>query len=151
MKLVIQRVNRAEVKINDQVRGAIKKGYLILVGAQDSDGQDEVDHLAHKVAHLRIFEDENGKMNLNIKQVSGSILSVSQFTLLADTKKGNRPTFTGAGDPDHAKKIYESFNDALKKAGLKVETGVFGADMDVDLENHGPSTFILNYQKKENN
>lgn len=148
MKLVIQRVNHASVKIDGQVNGEIEKGFMILVGSEKNDNQATVDYLANKIAKLRVFEDENGKMNLNIHQVEGEILSVSQFTLLAELEHGNRPSFKAAGDPAEAKKMYEAFNLALENENLKVETGVFGADMQVDLENDGPTTFELNYQVK---
>ncbi|GAA3173541.1 D-aminoacyl-tRNA deacylase [Fructilactobacillus sanfranciscensis] len=148
MKLVIQRVNHASVKIDGQVNGEIENGFMILVGSEKNDNQATVDYLANKIAKLRVFEDENGKMNLNIHQVEGEILSVSQFTLLAELEHGNRPSFKAAGDPSEAKKMYEAFNLALENENLKVETGVFGADMQVDLENDGPATFELNYQVK---
>ncbi|MEN3244622.1 D-aminoacyl-tRNA deacylase [Fructilactobacillus sanfranciscensis] len=148
MKLVIQRVNHASVKIDGQVNGEIENGFMILVGSEKNDNQATVDYLANKIAKLRVFEDENGKMNLNIHQVEGEILSVSQFTLLAELEHGNRPSFKAAGDPAEAKKMYEAFNLALENENLKVETGVFGADMQVDLENDGPTTFELNYQVK---
>lgn len=146
MKLVIQRVNHASVKIDGHVNGAIEKGFMILVGAEENDNQATVNYLANKIAKLRVFEDENGKMNLNIHQIGGEILSVSQFTLLAELEHGNRPSFKAAGDPAEAKKMYEAFNLALEHEDLEVETGVFGADMQVDLENDGPATFELNYQ-----
>ena len=148
MKLVIQRVNHASVKIDGQVNGEIENGFMILVGSEKNDNQATVDYLANKIAKLRVFEDENGKMNLNIHQVKGEILSVSQFTLLAELEHGNRPSFKAAGDPAEAKKMYEAFNLGLANENLKVETGVFGADMQVDLENDGPATFELNYQVK---
>ena len=148
MKLVIQRVNHASVKIDGQANGEIENGFMILVGSEKNDNQATVDYLANKIAKLRVFEDENGKMNLNIHQVEGEILSVSQFTLLAELEHGNRPSFKAAGDPAEAKKMYEAFNLALENENLKVETGVFGADMQVDLENDGPATFELNYQVK---
>ncbi|ANZ58124.1 D-tyrosyl-tRNA(Tyr) deacylase [Fructilactobacillus lindneri] len=148
MKLVIQRVKHANVVIEKKEYSSINTGYMILVGSEEGDSQADVDYLAHKVANLRIFEDEQGKMNLNIKQVNGSILSVSQFTLLADMTHGNRPTFKKAGDPVTAKKMYEAFNQALLAEGLAVKTGVFGADMDINLENHGPATFELNHREQ---
>lgn len=148
MKLVIQRVNHASVKIDGKINGAIEKGFMILVGAEQGDNQTTVAYLASKIAKLRVFEDEHGKMNLNIHQVSGKILSISQFTLLAELEHGNRPSFKAAGDPDEAKKMYTAFNVALENEDLEVQTGVFGADMQVDLENDGPATFELNYQVK---
>ncbi|WP_395318568.1 D-aminoacyl-tRNA deacylase [Fructilactobacillus frigidiflavus] len=148
MKLVIQRVNHASVKIDGKVNGAIEKGFMILVGAEKGDNQATVAYLANKIAKLRVFEDENGKMNLNIHQINGKILSVSQFTLLAELEHGNRPSFKAAGDPSEAQKMYEAFNSALANEDLEVQTGIFGADMQVELENDGPATFELNYQVK---
>lgn len=148
MKLVIQRVNHASVKIDGKVNGSIEKGFMILVGAEKGDNQETVAYLANKIAKLRVFEDENGKMNLNIHQINGKILSVSQFTLLAELEHGNRPSFKAAGDPSEAQKMYEAFNSALANEDLEVQTGIFGADMQVELENDGPATFELNYQVK---
>jgi D-tyrosyl-tRNA(Tyr) deacylase len=116
---------------------------VLLVGVADSDGDDEIAYLAHKIDKLRIFEDDADKLNLDIHAVHGAILSISQFTLYADTKKGNRPSFTKAGAPDHANQIYERFNDRLREAGLDVQTGIFGADMQVELQNDGPVTIIF--------
>lgn len=148
MRIVIQRVKHAQVSINGKIHGKIPTGFMILVGVEDSDSDKEIQYLVHKVTHLRIFADENGKMNYNLAKVNGQILSISQFTLYADTAKGNRPSFIHAGKPAHAKKIYLAFNDALRKAGFHVETGVFGADMQVELLNDGPSTFILDTDHK---
>lgn len=143
MRIVLQRVTSAQVAIDDQVVGKIKQGYLLLFGASDSDGEDEIDYYVHKISKLRVFSDDAGKMNLSIEDIGGAILSVSQFTLYADTKKGNRPSFTKAGAPDHAKEIYERFNQKLRNAGIHVETGEFGADMQVSLVNDGPVTIIF--------
>ncbi|MCH5461281.1 D-tyrosyl-tRNA(Tyr) deacylase [Lactobacillus sp. LC28-10] len=143
MRIVLQRVTSAQVAIEDQVVGKIKQGYLILFGASDTDGEDEIDYYVHKISKLRVFSDDAGKMNLSIEDIGGAILSVSQFTLYADTKKGNRPSFTKAGAPDHAKEIYERFNQKLRQAGIQVETGEFGADMQVSLVNDGPVTIIF--------
>ncbi|MBU7563264.1 D-aminoacyl-tRNA deacylase [Pediococcus ethanolidurans] len=143
MKVVLQRVRHAQVAIEDQVVGKIGVGYLLLVGIENTDTTQQIDYLVHKIVNLRVFEDENQKMNLNLKQVNGSILSVSQFTLYADTKHGNRPSFTKAGNPDHAEKCYTLFNQKLQAAGIAVETGKFGADMQVDLQNDGPVTIIF--------
>lgn len=143
MKTVIQRVKNASVKIDGNIHGEIEKGYMILVGICDEDTEETVAKMAAKISNLRIFEDENGKMNLNIHQVNGSILSISQFTLYADCHKGNRPSFTGAGHPDHARKLYLQFNEELRKLDLHVEEGIFGADMKVTLLNDGPVTIIL--------
>ena len=143
MRVVIQRVNRASVKIAGNTVGQIRKGLLLLIGLKEGDEADTVKKAAAKIAKMRIFEDENGKTNLAIKDVDGQILSVSQFTLLADTKKGNRPSFINAMRPPKSKELWEQFNEELEKLGLTVETGEFGADMQVDLQNDGPFTIVL--------
>lgn len=143
MKVVVQRVSEASVTIDGQIHGKIDKGFLLLVGIQDSDNEEIVRKMADKIARMRIFVDENDKMNLSLSQVSGDILSISQFTLYADCKKGNRPSFSLAGKPEHAKKMYLYFNDYLRSLGIKVEEGIFGADMKVRLLNDGPVTIIL--------
>ncbi|AMV61599.1 D-tyrosyl-tRNA(Tyr) deacylase [Pediococcus damnosus] len=143
MKVVLQRVKRAQVSIEQKVVGKISQGYLLLVGFEDQDTEEQLDYLVHKITNLRVFEDQNQKMNLNIKQVDGQILSVSQFTLYANTKHGNRPSFTEAGDPKKAEILYQTFNKKLGEAGMTVATGEFGADMQVDLQNDGPVTIIF--------
>lgn len=144
MKIVLQRVKSASVAIEGSVVGEIDQGLLLLVGVGPDDTRDDASYLARKIAGMRIFSDENGKMNLSIDQVGGKILSVSQFTLFADTKKGNRPSFTGAASPEAANKLYEEFNEILRtEYGLIVETGEFGADMQVSLVNDGPVTILL--------
>ena len=143
MRVVIQRVNHAAVRIDGQVVGQIKQGLLLLVGLAEGDGLDQVVKAADKIAKMRIFEDEQGKTNLGIKDVGGEILSVSQFTPLADTKKGNRPSFVHAMRPPKSKDLWEDFNQELVKQGLHVEKGEFGADMKVELENDGPFTIVL--------
>ncbi|WP_108774829.1 D-aminoacyl-tRNA deacylase [Lactimicrobium massiliense] len=143
MRTVIQRVSEASVTIDGSVHGAIGRGYMILVGIADSDDEAVINKMADKIARLRIFEDENGKMNLNLEQVSGAILSISQFTLYADCRKGNRPSFSKAGRPDHAKKMYLYFNDVMRRYGFDVQEGIFGADMKVSLLNDGPVTIVL--------
>ena len=143
MRIVVQRVNNASVKIAGNTVGQINKGLLLLVGLKEGDGVEQIKKAATKIAKMRIFEDENGKTNLAIKDVGGQILSVSQFTLLADTKKGNRPSFIKAMKPPKSAKLWEQFNEELKKQGLTVETGEFGADMQVDLQNDGPFTIVL--------
>lgn len=143
MKTVIQRVKEASVEIDGKIHGKCGKGYMILVGISDDDTEYTVMKMAAKIANLRIFEDENGKMNLNIHQVDGSVLSISQFTLYADCRKGNRPSFTGAGKPEHAEKLYLQFNEELRKLNIHTEEGIFGADMKVALVNDGPVTIIL--------
>lgn len=144
MRIVLQRVKSASVSIEDSVVSEINQGFLLLVGVGPEDTSDDASYLARKIAGMRIFSDENGKMNLSIDQIGGKILSVSQFTLFADTKKGNRPSFTGAASPEYATKLYEEFNEKLRtEYGLTVETGEFGADMQVSLMNDGPVTIIL--------
>ena len=144
MRIVLQRVKSASVSIDDVVVGNINQGFLLLVGVGPEDSSDDASYLARKIAGMRIFSDENGKMNLSIDQIGGKILSVSQFTLFADTKKGNRPSFTGAASPEAANKLYEEFNEILRtEYGLIVETGEFGADMQVSLVNDGPVTILL--------
>lgn len=143
MRVVIQRVNRAQVTIDNEVVGKIKRGFLLLVGLREGDELDQVKKAADKIAKMRIFEDENGKTNLSLKDVNGEILSVSQFTLLANTKKGNRPSFVEAIRPPKSKELWEDFNQELENKGFHVETGEFGADMQVSLENDGPFTIVL--------
>ena len=144
MRIVLQRVKSASVSIEGTVVGEIEQGVLLLVGVGPDDTRDDASYLARKIAGMRIFSDENGKMNLSIDQVGGKILSVSQFTLFADTKKGNRPSFTGAASPEAANKLYEEFNEILRtEYGLIVETGEFAADMQVSLVNDGPVTILL--------
>ena len=143
MRVVIQRVNHAKVTVDGEITGQIAKGFLLLVGLKEGDGAQQVQKAADKIAKMRIFEDEQGKTNLGIKDVGGEILSVSQFTLLADTKKGNRPSFVHAMRPPKSKDLWEDFNQELVKQGLHVEKGEFGADMKVELENDGPFTIVL--------
>lgn len=143
MKIIIQRVLKASVEVEGETVGSIDKGFLILFGAAVNDTEADCVRLAEKISKLRIFEDENGKTNLGIKDVGGEILSVSQFTLLADCSHGNRPSFINAARPETAVPLYEKFNDELRKHGLHVETGIFGADMKVKLINDGPFTVIL--------
>ena len=143
MRVVVQRVNNASVKIAGNTVGQINKGLLLLVGLKEGDGVEQIKKAATKIAKMRIFEDEDGKTNLAIKDVGGQILSVSQFTLLADTKKGNRPSFIKAMKPPKSAELWKQFNEELKKQGLTVETGEFGADMQVDLQNDGPFTIVL--------
>lgn len=143
MKLVIQRVKHASVTIDGIVHGKIQKGYMILVGIQNEDNKEIVKKMADKVMKLRIFTDDNDKMNLSLSQVNGSVLSISQFTLYADCRKGNRPSFTNAGKPEIAQPLYEYFNEYIRDAGFQVEEGIFGADMKVELLNDGPVTILL--------
>lgn len=140
---MIQRVENASVAIDGKVHGRIDRGYMILVGIQNEDVPETVKKMAEKIANLRIFEDENGKMNRNLSQVQGAILSISQFTLYADCRRGNRPSFDTAGEPVHAKEMYLLFNKEMREKGFQVEEGIFGADMKVELLNDGPVTIIL--------
>ena len=143
MRVVVQRVNKAQVTIDNEVVGKIKRGFLLLVGLREGDELDQVKKAADKIAKMRIFEDEDGKTNLSLKDVNGEILSVSQFTLLANTKKGNRPSFVEAMRTPKSKDLWENFNKELENRGFHVETGEFGADMQVCLENDGPFTIVL--------
>ncbi|MCO4538545.1 D-tyrosyl-tRNA(Tyr) deacylase [Streptococcus infantarius subsp. infantarius] len=147
MKVVIQRVKEAQVTIDDELVGDINRGLLLLVGVGPDDEQEDLDYAVRKITNMRIFSDDMGKMNLSVQDIKGSILSVSQFTLFADTKKGNRPAFTGAAKPDKAEKMYLDFNEALTQF-VPVETGVFGADMQVSLVNDGPVTIILDTKSR---
>ena len=143
MKLVVQRVKYAKVEVDGKTVGNIDKGYLVLLGVTHTDTKETADYLVKKICNLRIFEDENGKMNLNLKQVKGSLLIVSQFTLYGDCTEGNRPSFTNAAKPDIANELYEYFCNECAKNNFKVEKGIFGADMKVSLLNDGPVTIIL--------
>lgn len=143
MRLVVQRVTNASVKVEEEITGAISDGYMVLVGVTHEDTEEDVLYLAEKLAHLRIFEDENGKMNRSLLDIKGSVLSVSQFTLYGDTRKGRRPNFMKAAKPDAANSLYECFNKTLREKGIHVETGRFGAMMDVSLTNSGPVTILM--------
>lgn len=147
MKVVIQRVKEAQVTIDDELVGDISQGLLLLVGVGPDDEQEDLDYAVRKITNMRIFSDDMGKMNLSVQDIKGSILSVSQFTLFAETQKGNRPAFTGAAKPDKAEKMYLDFNEALAQF-VPVETGVFGADMQVSLVNDGPVTIILDTKSR---
>lgn len=138
---LIQRVSEASVTVDNQTVGQIGQGILLLLGVEKYDGETEIEKLANKISNYRLFSDDDGKMNLNVRQVEGQILVVSQFTLVADTQKGNRPGFSRGASPEHGKTIYLQFIKALKDKGLHVETGQFGADMKVALVNDGPVTF----------
>ena len=142
MRVLLQRVKQASVEIDGNVNGEIGQGLLLLVGFTENDGDKEIEYLARKVLNARIFSDADDKMNLNLQQVSGSILSISQFTLYAQTRKGNRPSFTRAQNPDIASKNYDKFNEKLRESGVQVVTGFFGADMQVSLVNDGPVTIM---------
>ena len=150
MRVVLQRVSKASVSIEDKIVAEIGKGLLILVGIEDDDTQEDIDWLSAKITQLRIFDDENGVMNLSVKDVEGEILIVSQFTLHASTKKGNRPSYIRASKPDFAIPMYEKFIEAIENAlGRKVGTGRFGAMMDVALINDGPVTIIIDSKQKD--
>lgn len=148
MRAVVQRVSKASVTIDQEEVGKIDQGLVILLGIHEKDTQDDVDYLVKKIAQMRIFEDEQGKMNRSVEDVEGQILSVSQFTLFADTKKGNRPSFISAARPETATPLYEAFNEGIRNRGITVATGQFGADMAVSLINDGPVTIIINSQNK---
>lgn len=143
MKAVIQRVTHASVRVDGRITGEIENGFLVLAGFQDTDDEKNVKTMAAKISRLRIFSDAAGKMNLSLLDTGGAVLSISQFTLYADCHKGNRPSFTNAGSPAYAEAMYQKFNEALRDTGLRVEEGVFGADMKVELLNDGPVTVIL--------
>ena len=144
MRLLIQLVNKASVTVDEKVIGKIDKGYLVFLGVSDSDTKEIADKMLKKLVNLRVFKDENDKTNLSINDVGGAVLMVSQFTLYADARKGNRPSFTGAGAPEHAKALYEyMISEARETYSLHTETGEFGADMKVNLENDGPFTIWL--------
>ncbi len=143
MKLVIQRVNKSSVSVSGQVVGSIGKGLCVLTGISPTDTEKDLDYMASKLVNLRIFEDEAGKMNLSLLDIGGSALIISQFTLLADCIKGRRPSFTGAGNPVTAEQLYLLFLKKVADLGVSVEKGIFGAEMQVSIENQGPATFIL--------
>jgi D-tyrosyl-tRNA(Tyr) deacylase len=144
MIAVIQRCSRGKVTVSEKVVGEIDNGLVILLGVQKGDTENDADFLVNKISGLRIFSDENDKMNLSIKDVNGSALVISQFTLCGDTKKGRRPSFIKAATPDDGNRLYEYFMLEMKKGGVPIESGEFGAMMDVELVNNGPVTFVLN-------
>lgn len=148
MRVVIQRTKHASVRIEEAVVGEITYGFVLLVGIEEEDQQEDIEYLVRKISKMRIFEDAQGKMNLSIEDVGGEILSISQFTLHADTKKGNRPSFIKAAKPDRAIPIYDAFNSQLRATGLTVQTGIFGADMQVSLVNDGPVTIIIDSKQR---
>ena len=144
MKIVLQRCSRAEVRIDGEITGKIGRGFVVLVGITHNDTREDADFLAKKVAGMRVFEDAEGKMNLSLAEVGGQILSISQFTLYGNARKGNRPSFVEAARPEVAEPLYEYFNQVLREQyGLQVETGRFGANMQVDFVNDGPVTIIV--------
>lgn len=143
MKVVLQRSGPAAVRVDGEVTGSIEKGYVLLVGVTHSDTEEDAIYIARKIANLRLWEDEDGKMNHSLLEIGGDILSVSQFTLFADTKKGRRPSFIEAARPEQAEPLWQFLNEQLEKEGLNVQTGIFGAMMDVELVNDGPVTIIV--------
>ncbi|MBS1571564.1 MAG: D-tyrosyl-tRNA(Tyr) deacylase [Bacteroidetes bacterium] len=143
MKIVLQRVTSANVSVNNKIVGAISQGLLLLIGIENTDDEKDANWLAKKIIDLRVFSDENGKMNFSIKDIGGEILCISQFTLLADYKKGNRPSYIKAAKPEIAIPILEYFKNELSKSNLKIESGIFGADMKVSLLNDGPVTIVM--------
>ena len=145
MKIVLQKVKKASVSVDNKIVGSIDKGYCLLVGVHKESTEEDAKYLAKKISQARLFEDENDKINLSLKDVGGSILSVSQFTLYADTKKGNRPSFTSAAGAEKANELYEKFNEYLREEDVKVETGIFQTMMEVNIVNDGPVTIV--YEK----
>lgn len=149
MKVVVQRVSEASVKVDGKIVGEINTGFMLLVGIDENDEKTDADWLVQKIVNLRVFGDENDKLNLSIKDINGEILCISQFTLIADYKKGNRPSFIKAAKPDKAIPLFEYFKEELSKSDLKVESGIFGADMKVSLINHGPVTIVMDSITKQ--
>lgn len=150
MRVVLQRVQSASVTVSNQVVAAIQKGLLVLVGIEEADGQEDIDWLCHKISNLRIFNDSEGIMNLSVQEIQGEIIVVSQFTLHASTKKGNRPSYIRAAKPDIAIPLYEQFISSLQSlTNQKIQTGIFGADMQIQLINNGPVTIIIDSKNKE--
>lgn len=148
MKIVIQRVSEASVKVDGKIVGEIGKGLMLLVGVDENDEKTDSDWLVQKVLNLRIFGDEDDKLNLSVKDISGEILCISQFTLIADYKKGNRPSFIKAAKPDKAIPLFDYFKEEMARSGLKTESGIFGADMKVSLINDGPVTIVMDSMTK---
>jgi D-tyrosyl-tRNA(Tyr) deacylase len=148
MRVVLQRVAHASVTVEEKVIGKIQRGFLLLVGVTHDDAMEDMEYLVRKIVQMRIFEDEEGKLNRSIQDIGGEILSVSQFTLYADTKKGNRPSFSKAAPGDVALEMFEQFNGLLRDTGIPVETGQFGADMKVELLNDGPVTILLDSKNR---
>lgn len=148
MRVVLQRVAHASVTVDEKVIGKIQRGFLLLVGVTHDDTMEDMEYLVRKIVQMRIFEDEEGKLNRSIQDIGGEILSVSQFTLYAETKKGNRPSFSKAAPGDVAIEMFEQFNGLLRETGVPVETGQFGADMKVELLNDGPVTILLDSKNR---
>lgn len=148
MKVVIQRAKEASVSVNSKVIGEIAQGFVVLVGITHDDTEEDAAYLANKIVHLRVFEDTQNKLNLSLKDVGGSILSISQFTLYGDTRKGRRPNFMKAARPEYANDLYVKFNQLLEEEGIFVEKGAFGEMMEVQLTNEGPVTLIIDSKEK---
>lgn len=148
MKIVVQRVKEASVKVEGKIVGEVSEGLMLLIGVDETDETNDADWLIKKIIDLRIFSDENGKMNLSVKDISGEILCISQFTLISDYKKGNRPSYIKAAKPEKAIPLFEYFKEEIKTSGLKIESGIFGADMKVSLLNDGPVTLVLDSKTK---
>ncbi len=149
MRVVIQRVSEASVKVNNQIVGEIGKGLMLLIGVDESDENSDADWLVKKILDVRVFSDDEGKMNHSVKDINGEILCISQFTLISDYKKGNRPSYIKAARPEKAIPLFEYFKDEMKKSGLKTESGIFGADMKVSLINDGPVTLVFDSKTKQ--
>ena len=149
MKAVIQRVSEANVKVDGNIVGEISKGLLLLIGIDEEDEKNDADWLVQKILSLRIFGDDEGKLNRSVMDISGGILCISQFTLIADYKKGNRPSFIKASKPEKAIPLFEYFKTEISKSGLKTESGIFGADMKVSLLNDGPVTIVMDSKTKQ--
>ena len=147
MRAVVQRVTDADVSVENQVKGSIGRGFVVLLGVEKGDNETDADYIAEKVSGLRVFDDSEGKMNLSVTDIGGEILSVSQFTLLADARKGRRPSFIRAAQPEEANRLYEYFNEKVREKGVTVAEGVFRADMLVRINNDGPVTILLDSRK----
>lgn len=147
MRAVVQRVTGADVSVENQVKGSIGRGFVVLLGVEEGDNETDADYIAEKVSGLRVFDDSEGKMNLSVTDIGGEILSVSQFTLLADARKGRRPSFIRAAQPEEANRLYEYFNEKVREKGVTVAEGVFRADMLVRINNDGPVTILLDSRK----
>lgn len=147
MRAVVQRVTDADVSVDNKITGAIGKGYVVLLGVEEGETEADADYMVEKITGLRVFEDDEGKMNLSMMDVGGELLSVSQFTLLADARKGRRPSFVKAARPDEANRLYRYFNEKIRGKGIKVEEGIFQAEMLVRINNDGPVTILLDSKK----
>ncbi len=147
MRAVVQRVKKSSVTVDEQITGKIGEGLMVLIGVEDGDGEKDADYIADKICGLRIFEDEQGKMNLSVEDIGGEVLAVSQFTLLADARKGRRPSFVKAAAPDEANALYRKVIEKISAKGIHVEEGIFQAEMMVEIHNDGPVTILLDSNK----